>query len=78
MAFYLHFPRTKTLLIHAWKNNDERSAYIISETIPSGHNDQGEAMLDSKPLHLSKCTPAEDVKINMAFVYQHSWPIKGG
>ena len=23
-------------------------------------------------------TPAEDVQINMAFVYQHSWPIKGG
>ena len=55
MAFYLYFPRTKTLLIHAWKNNDARSAYIISETIPSGHTDQGEATLDSKPLHLSKC-----------------------
>lgn len=54
MAFYLHFYRAQTLLIHAWKNNDARSSHIISENTPSGHTNQGEARLYSKPLHVPK------------------------
>ena len=54
MAFYLHFYRAKTLMIHTRKNNDARSSHIILEHIPSGHTNQGKVMLDSKPLHLPK------------------------
>lgn len=76
MAFYLHFYKAKTLLIHTWKNNDARSSHIISENIPLGHTNQWLAILQA--ITLASVTPAENVKINMACVYLNPWKIKRG
>lgn len=54
-----------------------RSPHIISENIPSGYTNKGEAMLHSKPFHLPKSHTCWNVTINTACAYLNSSQTKG-